>query len=83
VDTQHPAVPNAHPVVSAQIQLSTCEDATSIRGCTHPLVTWVIAEVPLATPTMQAVQGSWVGLVTRRAVEVGLWWREPLRLKFT
>jgi hypothetical protein len=27
VDTQHPAVPDAHPVVSAQSQLSICEDA--------------------------------------------------------
>jgi hypothetical protein len=31
----------------------------------------IIARVPLATPTMQAVQGSWMGLVTRRAV--GVW----------
>ena len=34
----------------------------------------VIAEVPLAAPTMQAVQGSWMGLVTRRASGVGLLW---------
>ena len=31
----------------------------------------VIAEVPFATPTMQAVQDSWMGLVTRRAS--GVW----------
>jgi hypothetical protein len=28
----------------------------------------MVAEVPHATPTMQAVQDSWMGLVTRRAV---------------
>ena len=33
--------------------------------------TEVIAEVPLATPTMQAVQESWMGLATRRAI--GVW----------
>ena len=39
-------------------------------GCSPP-ESEVIAEVPLTTPTMQAVQDSWMGLVTRRTF--GLW----------
>ena len=48
-------------------------------GCS-PSEPEVIAEVPLATPTMQAVQDSWMGLVTRRPVGVWgfviveIWW---------
>jgi hypothetical protein len=34
VGTQHPAVSDAHPVVSAQSQLRTCEDARP--QCTNP-----------------------------------------------
>ena len=32
----------------------------------------VCVEVPFAIPTMQVVQGSWMGLVTRSAVGVGV-----------
>jgi len=35
VGTQHPAVLDDHPVVSAQSQLSTCEDARP-QGCAPP-----------------------------------------------
>jgi hypothetical protein len=44
-------------------------EALSARCST--VETEVIAEVPFATPTMQAVQDSWMGLVSRRAV--GVW----------
>ncbi len=43
---------------------------TLSTGCSPP-ESEVIAEVPLATPTMQAVQDSWMGLLTQRAV--GVW----------
>jgi hypothetical protein len=39
-------------------------------GCSPPESEF-IAEVPLATPRMQAVQDSWMGLITRRAS--GVW----------
>jgi hypothetical protein len=42
-----------------------------IKGIIITVETKVIAEVPLATPTMQAGQESWVGLATRRVV--GVW----------
>jgi hypothetical protein len=39
----------------------------------------VIAEVPPATPTMQTVQDSWMGLVTRHASGVWVVWQRLVR----
>ena len=63
VDTQRPAVPNAHPVVSAQSQLSTCEDARPlvVRG-SHPQVTWGVSGVNQSARIPHASAGSRTGV---------------------
>ena len=45
--------------------------ALSARCLTSESDVESVAEVPFATPAMQAVQDPWLGLVTRRAV--GVW----------